>query len=255
MNKFSGDDDAIDLLNNHLNNDWKVRSRKPIGDLKFNLAFNRRWDTESGRRFALLAAVNYSNAYKTFLDMENSLFGSYDHTHNHSVYLRKSTDNQYNHDVRIGAMVNFTFQPRDSRQRYEFKNIFNQLGKSRYTNRVGTDAQSNNEESMEYYYSSRSAYNGQFTGKYTLDQGRLDWSAGYAYANRNLPDRRRIVLNDILETDKIGWTTANDISREFTKLDEHIFSGNVNYQHDFQWGGIYTYIENRRVRRIPCTCI
>ncbi len=236
MNKFSGDDDAIDLLNNHLNNDWKVRSRKPIGDLKFNLAFNRRWDTESGRRFALLAAVNYSNAYKTFLDMENSLFGSYDHTHNHSVYLRKSTDNQYNHDVRIGAMVNFTFQPRDSRHRYEFKNIFNQLGKSRYTNRVGTDAQSNNEESMEYYYSSRSAYNGQFTGKYTLDQGRLDWSAGYAYANRNLPDRRRIVLNDILETDKIGWTTANDISREFTKLDEHIFSGNVNYQHDFQWG-------------------
>lgn len=234
MNKFGNN--SIDILQNGFNNDWKVKSMHPVGDLKFNLAFNHKWEAESGRSYGLLAAVNYSNSYKSFTDMENSMFGSYDITHDTSVYLRKSQDNQYNHDVRIGAMLNLTFQPKSTRHRFEFKNIFNQLGKERYTERTGIDAQSNNERSMEYYYSSRTTYNGQFTGKHTFDQSRIDWSAGYAYANRNLPDRRRILLNDALEPGKIGWTAANDISREFTRLDEHIVSGNVNYQRDFNFG-------------------
>ena len=52
---------------------------------------------------------------------------------------------------------------------------------------------------MKYYYQSRTTYNGQFTGKHTLgNTDKLDWSAGYSYANRNMPDRRRYttVLNE-----------------------------------------------------------
>ena len=65
-------------------------------------------------------------------------------------------------------MLNFTYIPASGNSRYEFKNIFNQLGKDRYTYRKGTDAQSDYEESAEYYYQSRTTYNGQFTGKHTL---------------------------------------------------------------------------------------
>lgn len=234
LNTFDGK--AINLMDNGFNNDWNITKIRPVGDLKLNIAYNHKWEAESGRQYGLLAAANYSNTYKRFTDMENSMFGSYDMEHGHSVYLRKSVDNQYNNDVRIGAMLNLTFQPKNTRHRYELKNIFNQLGKERYTERTGIDAQSNNERSMEYYYSSRTTYNGQFTGKHTLENSKWDWSAGYAYANRNLPDRRRILLNDELEKDKIGLTTGNDISREFTKLDEHILSGNVNYQYDFHFG-------------------
>ena len=236
MNTLPGNDKAIDLTNNRLNNDWKLSNMKPAGDFKLNLSYNHKWDTENGRQYGLLAAVNYSNSYKNYLNMENSLFGSYDQIHQHSVYLRKSIDDQYNHDVRIGAMLNLTFQPQKRSQQYEFKNIFNQLGKDRYTNRVGIDAQSNNERSMEYYYSSRTIYNGQITGKYILDEAKLDWSAGYAYANRNLPDRRRILLNDELETGKIGLTSGTDISREFYQLNEHIISANANYLRNFSFG-------------------
>lgn len=235
MNTFEGQK-TIDLLNNDLNNDWSVKNRKPIADLRLNASANKKWETEDGKQIGLLTTINYSNSYKTFLNMENSLFGSYDIDHGHSVYLRKSTDNQYNNDVKLGAMLNLTYIPVNNRTHYEFKNIFNQLGKNRYTNRVGVDAQSNNEVSMEYYYSSRTTYNGQFTGKYTYDNSKWNWSAGYAYANRNLPDRRRILLNDELEVGKIGLTTGNDISRDFTKLNEHIISGNVNYEHDFTFG-------------------
>ena len=238
MNTFDGK--AIDLLNNGLNNDWTVRKMKPATDLKLNMAYNHLWNTDSGRKYGLLAALNYSNTYKTYSDMENSLFGTYDVAHDQSNYLRKSVDNQYNNDVRVGAMLNLTFQPRNPNHRYEWKNIFNQLGKNRYTSRSGFNAQSDYEESSEYFYSSRTTYNSQFSGKYSLDRSKLDWSAGYAYTNRNLPDRRRILLSDasLYGKDAMWVFAGNDISREFSRLDEHILSANVNYSRDLQIGNI-----------------
>lgn len=231
MNTYP-DSRNIDVLNNGLNNDWTLRSMKPASDFKFNIAYNHRWDTESGRSYGLLAAVNYSNTYKTYLDMDNSLFGVYDTTNDKSVYMRHSNDDQYSNDTRLGAMLNLTFQPRNSHHRYEWKNIFNQIGKNRYTERRGFNAQNDEEHKMEYYYSSRTTYNTQFTGKHTFDSSRWDWSAGYAYANRNLPDRRRIDLND--RTD--NRMSLYSISREFTRLDEHIASANVNYSREFAFG-------------------
>ena len=236
VNTFSPTSNRVDLMSNGFNNNWLLRNINPASDLRLNAAYSHRWDMESGRQFGVLATVNYSNSYKRYMNMENSLFGSYDVEKNHSVYLRKSTDNQYNHDVRVGAMLNLMYQPKNSKHHYEFKNIFNQIGKNRYTERYGFDAQSNDEESMEYYYSSRSTYNGQFTGKYTLPEGKLNWSASYSYANRQLPDRRRILLNDSETDGVIALATGNDISREFTRLDENIGSVSVNYLQNFQFG-------------------
>lgn len=229
-------DNGVDLQTNGFNNDWTVHRKKPVGDLGINMDFSRFYETQSGKKFAISGALNYSNSYKSFENMENSLFGAYDEVNDRSNYLRKSTDNQYNHDVRLGAMLNMTYVPNDGVSRYEFKNIFNQLGKERYTNRKGFDAQDNQMESAEYYYSSRTTYNGQFTGKHTYLHSQLDWSGGYAYSNRNLPDRRRYTIDDALESGVLGLSKGNDISREYTELNEHIFSGNVNYKHDFDWG-------------------
>ena len=119
---------GYDLLNNGLNNDWTVKDRRPLADLSMNMNFSRRWVDSSGRTLAMLGTVNYSNSYKTYLDMDNNLFGAYDTTHDCSNYLRKSIDDQYNHNVRIGTMLNFTYVPASGNSRYEFKNIFNQLG-------------------------------------------------------------------------------------------------------------------------------
>ena len=101
--------------------------------------------------------------------MENSLFGAYDRRNNHSVYLRHSTDNQYNSYAKLGAMLNLSFITASGDIRYELKNIFNQLGRDRYTSRLGVNSQSDNFSSAEYYYLSRTTYNGQFTGKHALN--------------------------------------------------------------------------------------
>lgn len=228
-------DYATSLLGNGLNNDWLVKNRKPLGDLKLAASLNRRWML-GGRTLGMLAAMNYTNEYRTYENMENNLYGIYDVANDKPNYLRHSVDDQYNNNVRLGAMLNFTFLSKDGNHKYQLKNIFNQLATSRYTWRDGVSAQSNLERSAEYYYRSRTTYNGQLTGKHTFTSDALDWSIGYAYANRHLPDRRRYLIDDALESGVYALSTGNDISREWTQLDEHILSLGVNDKHHFKFG-------------------
>lgn len=227
-----GSNPRIDILGNGLNNDWTLRSKHPVCDMKLNTSYNHTWKTNEGQTYGLLAALNYSNSYKTLLDMENSLYGPYDISNDKSVALRKAKDNQYSNDVRIGAMLNVSFRPQDNRHYFEWKNIFNQIAKDRYSERTGFNAQPDSINNMEYYYSSRTTYNTQLTGRHTFEDDCMDWSVGYAYANRNLPDRRMIERTDRTEQ----RMSIYRISREFTRLDEHIVSAGSNYRKDLHFG-------------------
>ena len=228
-------DYATSLLGNGFNKDWLIKNKKPLGDLKLAASLNQRWML-GGRTLGMLAALNYTNEYRTYENMENNLYGIYDAANDKPNYLRHSVDDQYNNNVRLGAMLNFTFLSKDGNHKYQLKNIFNQLATSRYTWRDGVSAQSNLERSAEYYYRSRTTYNGQLTGKHTFTSDALDWSIGYAYANRHLPDRRRYLIDDALESGVYALSTGNDISREWTQLDEHILSLGVNDKHHFKFG-------------------
>ena len=222
---------TVDLQRNGLNNDWRVRKSTPIADLGLNAELGRRFTADDGRSLALIASLNYSNSRRAYTDMENSLFGAYDTRNDRSVYLRHSTDNQYNSYARLGAMLNIAYVSASGASRIELKNIFNQLGRDRYTTRAGVNSQSDNFESAEYYYLSRSTYSGQLTGRHSLgtDERKIDWSAGYAYANNYMPDRRRYTVSDAWEHGVMALTRLNDIEREFTKLDEHIASAGLNF--------------------------
>ena len=225
----------IDPVAASFDNDWRVKRMKPAADASFSLDLNRSRELGGGGLLSVLAALNYFNSYKTYRQMENSLFGAYDLAHDRSNYLRQSTDDQYNHDARLGALLNLTFLPSGGQGRYEWKNIFNQIGKERFTSREGINAQSDNERGAEYYFSSRTTYNTQLTGKYVWQRSRMDWNAGYAYAGRRLPDRHRYTLDDAL-CEGIQLTTGNEVNREYTQLDEHIGSASVNYRLKLEGG-------------------
>lgn len=236
LNAYSGygggSNPRLDVLGNGLNNDWTLYTRHPLCDLKLNMGYNHTWKTDGGQAYGLLAAMNYTNAYRTQLDMENSLYGPYDISNDKPVALRKARDNRYGNDVRIGAMLNLSFRPQDYRHYFEWKNIFNQMAKDRYSERTGFNAQPDNINNMEYYYSTRTTYSTQLTGRHTYSDDRIDWSVGYAYANRNLPDRRLIECTDRTEQ-RMG---IYRISREFTRLDEHSFSVGSNYRRNLHFG-------------------
>ena len=233
----SGGNAMIDLLGNDFSNDWSVKKHKPLGDLKLNADYAHRWNVWHGK-LGLLAALNYTNEYRAYRGMINNFYGAYDTDNDRVNPLRLSTDNQYNENTRLGAMLNLTWLSASGDTKYQWKNIFNQIGNSRYTTREGLSAQSEQERSAEYYYRSRTTYTTQLTGNYRFSADVLDWSAGYAYANRRMPDRRRYVLyaDDENEEGQYSWLYQNDISREWTSLDEHIVSLQANDSHRFHFG-------------------
>ncbi len=232
-----GGNPMIDLLGNGFGNDWGVRRHKPFGDLKFNADYAHRWKVWGGK-LGLLAALTYTNEYRVYRDMVNNFYGAYDTDNDRVNPLRLSTDNQYNQNDRLGAMLNLTWLSPSGNNKFQWKNIFNQLGNSRYTTRQGLSAQSENERSAEYYYRSRTTYTTQLTGSHAIGAEALDWSASYAYANRRLPDRRKYILynEDPQQSDQYVWLYKNDISREWTSLDEHILSLQANDSHRFTFG-------------------
>jgi hypothetical protein len=135
--------------------------------------------------------------------------------------------------ARTGGMLNLIWTLTD-KHRFEFRNIFNQQGRDRYTFRDGWQNISSYYEQIkeEYLYSSRGTYTGQFSGIHTLSQaGNIDWTVGYSYANKNQPDRRQIDLDGVLNE-----TSMNNIIRDFIRLDENTFSAGVNYSHIFGFG-------------------
>lgn len=225
------------LLHNSLNNNWHTYHDTPWGDLKLGGTIARRFSL-GANKMGLLFTANYTNEYRTYRDMQNNLFGVYDVQNDRSNYLRHSIDQQFNHNFRIGAMLNLTLLSPNGKNRYQFKNIFNQLGSDRYTWREGISAQANRERSAEYYYRSRTTINSQLGGRHTFDKDLLTWDAGYAYANRHVPDRRRYLQDDALQSGTYALNTGNDVSREWTQLDEHIFSACLNDTHKFHLWGI-----------------
>ena len=227
--------DGVDLQGNGFNNDWRLRTSHPWGDLKLAASIGRRWRW-NGCQWGLTGALNYTNEYRTYTGMDNNLFGVYDAAKDRSNYLHQYSDNQYNHNARLGALFNITMLSRSGNNKYQFKNIFNQLGNDRYTWREGINAQSDNEQSAEYYYRSRTTYNTQLLGRHTLTNDVIEWSGSYSYANRNVPDRRRYQLYDGVDKGVMLLNTQGDTSREWTRLDEHIASVSASDTHIFTFG-------------------
>ena len=230
---------------------WQTHSFSPIGDVSASASTAQRWRTDEGRTWALVASANFTQQYRTLRDMENNLFGAYDVTHDRSNYLRQMTDHQYNLNRRLGALLNLTYLSASGRNRYELKQILNHLGKDRYTDRDGYDAQSDRVRQAEYYHQRRLTYNVQLDGKHKLsDADKLDWSLGYAYANRHLPNRQRYSMME--EEKRFVIDNLNDFNRETSRLDEHILSASANWKHDFTFGTFTpslfagAYVEHRR---------
>ena len=238
LSGYPSTENSVSLTGNHFNNDWTVKKITPVSDLSLGFNGSESWTLPAGQSLSMLLSGNYSRSYKHYRDMLNCLFGAYDEAKQESQYLRQSTDDQQTIHTRIGLMFNLSYSRRAGKDRIEFKNIFNQLGRERYTSRVGISAQNDEEQSAEYNYQSRTTYSAQLNGKHLFADDDIDfrWNAGYAYSNRNQPDRRRYLVNDALEAGVLQLSSSNDISREYTYLYEHIGSLALDYAQTFHAG-------------------
>ncbi len=242
--RLDGDNtDMVDAVTkNGFNNNWNIKTRSPLPDQRFSFAMSRRINTEGRQQWGLTSAVNYSYTSRTLMGMRNAQYEVYNDIADIAEPDNDYTDDQYNRNARLGAMVNLSFIS-NKNNHYEFQNIFNQLGQDRYTFREGTDytsGRSKRQEKQEYLYSSRTTYSGQFTGKHTLPfADKLDWTLGFSYANKNQPDRRMINRTENASTPEDPFNgqmyiSQADIERNFIDLSEYTYNAGANYSHDLK---------------------
>ncbi len=236
---------SVDAVSkNGFNNNWDVKTKTPIPDQRFSFALGRRLNMANGQQWGLNTALNYSSVSRAYTGMKNAQYSVYNNISDKPEPDNDYNDDQYNTNTRLGGMVNLSFIP-NKNNRYEFQNIFNQLGQDRYTYRTGTDYTSGREkkqEKQEYLYSSRTTYAGQLTGKHTLSLvDQLDWTLGFSYANKNQPDRRIINRTENASTDQDPYNgkmyvSQADIERNFVALDEYTYNAGANYSRDVKLG-------------------
>lgn len=244
MHLNNDDNKEVDrFTNGAFNNDWLIKNHKPLADMGLSLAINRSYKTKNDGRIGTLIALNYSNNHRSYTNMSNIRYGIYNSVSDISEYENKYTDNQYSKNSRLGFMLNMTYKPSNS-ETYSLKNMINQLGQNRYTQREGFQnySQLYKQEQYEYFYNSRLTYSGQISYKKMGDSDEYDWNIGYSYANNIRPDRRRINLDENDNPGDVNYhkmqINQNEIRREFNDLHEHIASAAFNYKREFEYNDV-----------------
>ena len=183
--------DQVELAKT-LNSDFGTNKFSNMPDLRLGISLGRRWKVGENQ-MSTVSSLNYT---KTYLNVQTQRYryASWDAEKQKSQdTLFRYTDDSYCQQVRISAVSNWMYKT--AKSRYEFKNLFNQIGDNETVIRNGEtfDRSQDSLRSYGYHYTSRSLYSSQVLGQHTLsDRSSLDWVGSFSYTNRSEPDYRRI---------------------------------------------------------------
>lgn len=212
-----------------INQRWGIRQFTAIPNQKASFTMNRLFNT-GGVRIGNVTSINYSTGYD-YHEAENNNYISYDVDNDQSRYRTRYHDVQYKNTVKLGALFNWSLLYGDNK--YEFRNFFNQRGVAALSQREGTDFYSNQDNrKWESLYTGRTTYSGQLGGEHKLreDINKIDWTAGYAFASYQEPDRK-IVRSVLDENSPEQSYYVSDPIRYYQKLKDHSASFASNYEH------------------------
>jgi TonB-dependent receptor len=213
---------------------WGTTKMTALPDLRLTANINRvyQWDDVKAGN---VIAFNYSNTFRTN-KIDNRRFGIYQQDKDIPFARNDYKDQQFSQDSKLGIMYNWSFQLNPV-STIEFRNFFNQIGKSRFTSRAGDDK--NNDyviRESENFYMSRSTLSSQLSGKHNFTEKdmRIDWVVGYSYANRHEPNRNIVTYRLNQDSLSPGFnkyrTFSSDIKRFFQSLNEHVVSVGANLE-------------------------
>jgi hypothetical protein len=244
-----------------MNKSWSPVSVTAIPDQRFSVGFNRRFNVGK-LTFGNITAITYSNT-KNHDEIATNNYSVYDFKNDRPTYNDQFLNDQYTNSVKAGLVHNWSWFPSHG-NKIEFRNLFNQLGISRTTQRLGREWYNDGRyiKSAELRYLNRSIYAGQLAGEHSLNEDgstRIDWVAGYSFSNKNEPDAKRYrYLRSTEDTTQyfINFSDNADLateSRMWFTLNEHILTGAINFTKQFYFSafkpelkaGIYLENKNR----------
>lgn len=224
-------------LGRSLKNNWTTVAQNASPDLRASIEFIRRFNVGERVKVGHITAINYSNTRLSYLSQRTD-YNAYDTTSKRSDTIFNYFDNTNIHQVRAGLLHNWSLSVGPN-HKFEFKNIFNQIGNNTVTVREGRNIEEGElRREYSFRYFNRSIYIGQLSGTHKLfnDNTQVDWTLAYSASNRKDPDWRRIRTAKDLNGDPqepyrtyIPFTaTPFFLGRLYFDLTENIKTGTVN---------------------------
>lgn len=240
---------------------WIAQPIVALPNQKVSIAHGKRWLLDQGARLGTITSFNYNRGYSSRIDMLNHTYERYNYEDNTPVYFNKLTQDIYTRDVRIGLMHNWAYQ-NAAGTRLEFKNLLNQIGIDRTSNAVGwNNYRQGNFMYFSNLYSSRTTYSGQLSGMHRInnsDDHKIDWNAGFSYANRIEPDRqnwsKKEVEPGIFQYMLPHAPSINELGRLYMTNHEYVYTVAANWERKLRIAdytttlkaGIYEEYKTRR---------
>jgi hypothetical protein len=233
-----------------LNNSWVAKRHTALPNQKLSVALGKKWDLKNNAKLGTITSLNYSNTYSTRSNMENYAYERFDPTTETPTYLYKYHADVYTNEFKVGMMHNWAYQTAGG-TKLEFKNIFNQIGIDKTANTSGwNNYRLANFKYFSNQYSSRTTYSGQLSGTHKLNEGKdakLDWNAGFAYANRLEPNRQNWNMkenaNGIYEYVLPTGASINELGRLYLTNHEYVGTGALNYEQKVSIAGLSTTLK------------
>lgn len=223
-----------DQVSQSFKNTWGLKNRTALPDLRLNVFYSNRFKVGK-RSFGSATNVNYANL--------NTIFKIHRQDWDSTAVERDLSDVQSTNIARVGVIENLDmrFSPVFN---LKWKHMFSQIGQEQNTYRVSNLPQAPNQKAYALLYTARTIYSTQLNGTCEWEKPKLNWdfTAGYSYSSRNMPDFRRIKYTkqqtapDSLYKVSVEPGTVDPVNgggRFYSKLHENIFS--FNHTLDKTW--------------------
>ncbi len=231
------------------NNDlWKINSKKAIPEQSINAVFTRRF-TLGKVTGSNITSVNYGYKESYEEQLKNRYYAP-DTATVSPVEAYNYADDYYNITTKLGVVHNWLLVF-GKNNKIEFRNFFNQMGKSTVIVRNGLDYYTSSVadtlQEYEMAFRSRTTYSGQLAGTLHFRDNltNIDFMGGYSYANRKEPDIKRLSFekyySDDADDERNGlyrMIIQNEPvpsvgGRLYLSTDENIYNGALNLEHIF----------------------
>lgn len=256
IDRLRMDGNTLVNLGKNVNKTWDPVKTTAIPDQSVSLALGRTFSIKK-LRFGNISALNYRYS-SDFNYATRSSYNAYDVATQESSPKYIYKDSVYDNSTKVSLLHNWAMYYTNGK--IEFRNLFNQIGKSSTLMREGTEYYTIRDiRLLEHHFTSRSTYSGQLAGENSFNDRntRIDWLAGYTFSNRLEPAQRRLAS---VKDNNTGIYSANILTTVnpdygglfYGELFEDIISAKLNFHHTFENGNgfkpqikVGAYYENK----------
>lgn len=208
---------------NSLNNDFNIYTTKALPSQSYQFTLGNVQEIGKNKnRFGTTVALTYRNS-QTIIPELIQQFDNYDYR------------NQVNKfSTNIGALANFAYS--FGKSKITFKNLYNRIFDDQFTYRTGSNTGTSSSDNRFYAYDVliKSLLKSTIEGEHQLGakSSKIKWNLGFSNITNDQPDQRKVNYKQNNPGDPYYATVTNlgkENARVFSKLNENIYSGRVDY--------------------------